>query len=196
MVAFLPGDSGLDQVAAQGPGPDSPGVPEVLPRRLHVTVQSRTFSQLAVVMGDLDRLLARARVELAAGCDGLFPVPLPFIDIHQVSQRRYGHRRARLQLAEEFFRPVEESRAEIVAGEGIQCLVTVGLAEIGPGQQILVDPDCPVHLAPAPEQVPECEMRLQRFVVHLGHPDEQFQRLVGLPIEYQVQAAQIVGADG
>ena len=57
---------------------------------------------------------------------------------------------------------------------------------------VLVDPNCAIDLPPAPKQITKGKVRLNRFVVNSHHFEEMFECLVGLFVQQEVQALQIV----
>ena len=58
-----------------------------------------------------------------------------------------------------------------------------------------MDADSTIDFTAPPEQMTERKMRFQRVFIDLGHAHEQFQRFVGLAIQNEVEASQIVCID-
>ena len=71
----------------------------------------------------------------------------------------------------------------------------LGLVQIRPREQVLVDANRSLDFAPPPEQVAERKMGLERLVVDFGHLHEQLERFVRLAAQHEIQSAEIVGTD-
>ena len=127
--------------------------------------------------------------------DRLLPLALALVDIDELLESSLGDRRAVVEVGEELLGAVVEARAEVVLGEGKDGLMALGLVQIRPREQILMDANRSLDFAAAPEQVTERKVRLERLVVDFGHLDEQLERFIGLAAQHEIQAANIVGTD-
>src|SRR5690606_34775179 len=86
---------------------------------------------------------------------------------------------------------VDQAGAQVVLAELEERVLALLGVEVAPLDQVLVDPDRPVGLAPTPEQVAEGEMQLDRLGIDLHHVDEGVDRLVGLLVEEEVESAEV-----
>src|SRR5690606_4772828 len=154
------------------------------------------LGQLAIVVRDARRLFACMPLELTIRVDRLLPLALALVDIDQLLERLLRECLTRPELREQRLRSIEKPCAEIVLGEREQRLVTLRLAQPRPRNKVLMHADRAVHLAAAAKQVPEREVRLERLVIDLRHLDEQLERLVRLAVQDEIEAANIVRADG
>src|SRR5690606_36878298 len=153
------------------------------------------FGQLAVIVGDARRPFSRAPLGQVLRLDGLLPFPLALVDVDQLLEGLLGQRLAVLQLAQQRLRSIEQPCAEIVLGQREKRLMALRLTQARTGEQFLMHPYRTVDLAASAEEMPEREMRLERLVIDLRKLDEELERLVGLAVQDEVQAAEIVGVD-
>ena len=70
-------------------------------------------------------------------------------------------------------------------------LFQLGVVQIPPIGKVLMHTDRTIGLAPAPEQIAQCEVQLDRFRVETHHVDEGIDGLVGLLVEQEVQTAEV-----
>ena len=87
---------------------------------------------------------------------------------------------------------VEQTGAQIVFGEGNQCVFAMHIAQIGAGNNILVHPDRAVDFPAATKQAAECKMRFQGLIINLDHAHKNFQRLIRLLIQQKIQALDVI----
>ena len=57
-----------------------------------------------------------------------------------------------------------------------------------PFQQVLVNPDGAINLAPAPEQIAQRKMGRDRFAIHFRDSQKYFERFVRLLVEQEIEA--------
>ena len=65
--------------------------------------------------------------------------------------------------------------------------MSLRFVEVRPRQKILVDADSALDFTTPPEEMTQRKVRLQRVIVDLGHAHEQFQCVIGLAIQDEVQ---------
>ena len=195
VIAFGFGDRGTDQGAAQSSGFAAHRVLEMAAGELEIAADSRGFRKLAIVVRDLRRLFAGQHFELALRFNRLGPLALALVDVDELLERRFGDGRTVDQLAKVLLRAIEQAGAEIVLREREQRLMPLRVAQRRPRQQVLVDANRALHLAAPSEEMAEREVRFQRLVVDFRHLNEELERLVGTPVQDEVQAADVVGAD-
>ena len=108
----------------------------------------------------------------------------------QVAECRVLERRA-VELGEQLLGTVEQARAVEVLRE----LEGRGRAllggQVGPIEQVLVHADRAVDLAVAAEQAAEREVQVDRLRIDLHDLDERLDRLVGLLVQQEVEAAEV-----
>src|SRR5690606_11426826 len=123
------------------------------------------------------------------------PLALALVDVDEFLERGFRERRAVDELGKKLLGAVEEPGAEVVLGEREHGLMPLRVVQVRTREQVLVDANRTLDLAAAPEQVPEREVRLERVLVDLCHLHEQLERLVRLPVQDEVETADVVGAD-
>ena len=123
---------------------------------------------------------------------GLFPLLLLLVNTSQVFKCLNLVARPLRESCEQFCRAVEKSGSQIVLRQREQRLVPLLGGEIGPRNNVLVNTDCAIHLAPAPEQATQRKVGLDGLVVDPHHFQKVFESLVCLLIEEKIEAFQIV----
>jgi hypothetical protein len=88
-------------------------------------------------------------------------------------------------------RPGREARLQEILCQFIKRLLAQFGVEVRTVQQVLVDPDGPISLAPAAKQFAEGEVQFDRLGVDPDDIDECVHRTVGLIVEEEVQAPKI-----
>ena len=66
------------------------------------------------------------------------------------------------------------------------------VAELGTRDDVLMHADRPFEFTPATKQTAECEMCFQGLIIDFDHAHEDFQRLIRLLVEQEVQAFDVV----
>src|SRR5690606_9071713 len=135
-------------------------------------------------------LLAEIDLQPLGDGDRLGPVAHHLRDLQAVVQRGGAITRA-LEPVERVLGTVDQAGAQVVLAELEERVLALLGVEVAPLDQVLVDPDRPVGLAPTPEQVAEGEMQLDRLGIDLHHVDEGVDRLVGLLVEEEVESAEV-----
>ena len=87
---------------------------------------------------------------------------------------------------------VEQAGAKIVLGQREHRLQAMLVAERRPRHDALVNADRAFHLAAPPVDAAEREVRLDGLVVDVDHAQEDFERLVGLLVQQETEALEIV----
>src|SRR5690606_2371446 len=147
--------------------------------------------ELAAKMRDRARtVLAEIALQTLGDLDRLRPVAHHLRDLETMLQRLQSVARA-LQPLEARLGAIEQPRLEVVLAELEQRLLALPFVEVGALDEVLVDANGAVGLSPPAEQVAECEMQLDRFRIDAHDVDERVDRLVGLLVEQEVQAAEI-----
>src|SRR5438132_5973152 len=153
--------------------------------------QHRSLRQLAIIVGDfLEVRSLRERLHPLGDIDRLLPVLFLLEDLQQEA-KRLDLERAAVELAEELFGAIEESRAmKILRQLEYRQLPLVG-GQIMAIEQILVHADRAIDLALAPKQVTQGKMQIDGLRIDFDDLDERLDRLVRLLVQKKVETAKI-----
>ncbi|MNG92867.1 hypothetical protein D3C79_518130 [compost metagenome] len=161
------------------------------PRPL-VTVAQGALRLLAIEMGDgLRQLLALEFLQANGDLDGLVPVTQLLMDDEQLRQGRLFKVAVFAQLLPERFGPVQQAGSQEIPGQLLQCELTLLPGQLA-GDQVLVDLDGTVHLAPLTKEVAEREMGFDGFTVDFQQLDKEIHRLVRLVRQQIVEARHVL----
>jgi hypothetical protein len=96
-----------------------------------------------------------------------------------------------VELAKERFRPIEKAGAMEVLRELVGCHRPLVRRQRGTVEQVLVHADRALGFTLAPEQRTQREMEVDRLRVDLDDLDKRLDRLVGLLVQQEIEAAEI-----
>src|SRR6266704_1413846 len=179
-------DVGADAFAVR-----SEGRLQMMPRPFRARMGRFRQRELAVVIRDFFlRGLPGVLFQLERDPDGLHPVLFLLIDLEQESQRLGTMRRA-VELEKHLFRAVEKAGLEIVLPQFDHRVQPLLPAQIRTFEQVPMHANRPLGLAPAAEQAPQGEVKLDRLRIDLDHLDEGLDRLVGLLVQQKIEALEI-----
>ena len=99
------------------------------------------------------------------------------------------------QIQQQPLSPVKQAGTDIVPGQLQVGLVHLLPGQAGPGQQVLVNTDGAVHLAPLAQQVAQGNVGLQGFGIDLQGIDECVHRTVRTAVQQVVQALVILAGE-
>ena len=155
----------------------------------------RDLGQLAEVMRDR-ALLRRAPglLEFAEHLDRARPVLFLLVDAHQLAHRRHAVCARRRQRLEDLLGAVEHAGLQVVLRKRETRLFALRRLERLARRDVLVDLDRAVHLAAAPIQAAEREMRLDRVAVEFGRAQERLERAVRLLVDQEIHAGEVIAA--
>ena len=109
----------------------------------------------------------------------------------RAGSRATGARTACRRASEQLLRAVEQAGAMEVLRELEVAASPLVRRQVGAVEQVLVHADRAVDLALAPEQAAQREVQVDRLRVDLDHLDERLDRLVGLLVQQEIEAAEI-----
>ena len=95
-----------------------------------------------------------------------------------------------LEAVERGLSPIAPTGTQEVLAQFEHRVLALGGIQVAPVGQILVHTDGAIGFAASTEQIAQREVQLDRFRVQPHHVDERVDRLVGLLVEQEVQAAE------
>ena len=96
-----------------------------------------------------------------------------------------------VQLVQCGFGPVEQAGFQKILRQGVLRPIAVGLAQIGTGQQVLVNPDSALVFAAAAKQVAQREVQFRRVRISLNRFDERVDGLILLLVQQVIEAFEV-----
>jgi len=108
--------------------------------------------------------------------DGIVPVTQLLMNDQELCQSRLFEIAVITQLFPECFGPIEQSGSQKVTGQLLQGKLTLLTGQLT-GDQVLVDLDGAIDLAPLTEQVAEGEVGFDGFAVDFQQLDKEIHRL-------------------
>ena len=99
--------------------------------------------------------------------------------------------RRAVELGEQLLGAIEQAGAMEVLRELEGRRLALVRRQVGTVEQVLVHADRAVDLALAAEQAAEREVQVDRLRIDLDHLDERLDRLVGLLVQQEVEAAEV-----
>ena len=194
-IALLDRDVRPDQRAAREAADFLARRAQVLARLVQCAALTGRFGKLAVVVRDRALLRRPARLlELAEDADRPHPLLLLLVDAHQLAHRGHAVGARGRERLEDLLGAVEHAGLQVVLRQReARLLALVRLERLARGD-VLVDLDRAVHLAPAAIEAAEREMGLDGVVVELHGTQERLEGAVGLLVDQEVHAGEVVAA--
>ena len=141
-------------------------------RRL-VAIAQGTLRLFAIEVGyGLGQLLALEFLQTHRHGDGIVPVTQLLMNDQELCQSRLFEIAVITQLFPECFGPIEQAGSQKVTGQLLQGKLTLLTGQLT-GDQVLVDLDGAIDLAPLTEQVAEGEVGFDGFAVDFQQLDKE-----------------------
>ena len=149
--------------------------------------------KLAIVVRNLQRQRAPTQhLELLGRVDCALPLFLLLVDAAQRLQRLDLVAGTLRQPREQVLGTIQQAGMEVVFRQRVKRLVSLFRGQVGTRDDVLMNANGPVHFAAATKQAAEREMGFDRLVVDANHLQEMLQGLVGLLVQQEVEAFQVV----
>ncbi len=146
---------------------------------------------LTAVMGQANAEIGFPRsLQQSGDLLGLAPLSRAFVN-GQTCQTGLTFVGAGLELAQGVFRAVEQTGFHKVQGQTVLGPLAIRMAEVGPGQKMLMHSHRPVVFATTPEKVAQRKMKLRSVGVVLDCLDERIDGFILLLVEEVIETLEV-----